>query len=151
MYIFSNQTASQHGSTILYIQPNGIITSLDETKLYVAESSSSNITNKRWWVFPINSDGTLGTGSVFFKPTDLTGMGNNDPDGMTIDERGNLYFTGLGGVWIVSPTGQELKRIRVPSPYNTSNICFGGADRKTLYITCQDKVYTLAMVVRGGE
>ena len=131
-------------------QPNGIIASLDETKLYVAESSSSNITYKRWWVFPINSNGTLGTGSVFFKPTDLTAMGTSDPDGMTIDERGNLYFTGLGGVWIVSPTGQELKRIRV-NTYNCSNICFGGPDMRTLYITCQDKVYTLAMVVRGGE
>jgi sugar lactone lactonase YvrE len=134
-------------------QPNGIITSLDETKLYVAESSSGlggTLTTKRWWVFPINSNGTLGTGSVFFKPTNLTGMGTSDPDGMTIDERGNLYFTGLGGVWIVSPTGQELKRIPVPT-YNCSNICFGGPDNKTLYITCQDKVYTLSMVVRGGE
>jgi sugar lactone lactonase YvrE len=130
-------------------QPNGIITSLDETKLYVAESSSSVNANKRWWVFPINSDGTLGTGTVFFKPTDLTSMRYTDPDGMTIDERGNLYFTGLGGLWIVSPTGQELKRIWITQ--QPSNICFGGADRKTLYITCQDKVYTLAMVVRGGE
>jgi len=131
-------------------QPNGIITSLDETKLYVAESSSSDLTKKRWWVFPINANGTLGAGSVFFKPANLTGMRDTDPDGMTIDERGNLYFTGLGGVWIVSPTGQELKRIPVPT-YNCSNICFGGPDYKTLYITCQDKVYTLAMVVRGGE
>ncbi len=120
---------------------------MDETKLYVAESSSSN--NKRWWVFPINADGTLGAGSVFFKPTDLTGMGTSDPDGMTIDERGNLYFTGLGGVWIVSPTGQELKMIQVSQ--NCSNICFGGPDNKTLCITCQDKVCSLAMVVRGGE
>jgi len=129
-------------------QPNGIITSLDETKLYVAESSSSDITKKRWWVFPINSDGTLGTGSVFFKPT--SPPATNDPDGMTIDERGNLYFCGLGGVWIVSPTGQELKRIPVVS-YNCSNIAFGGPENKTLYITCQDKVYSLAMCVRGGE
>jgi gluconolactonase len=131
-------------------QPNGIITSLDETKLYVSESSSSDNTKKRWWVFPINPNGTLGTGSVFFKPTDLTGMGTSDPDGMTIDERGNLYFTGLGGVWIVSPTGTELKRIPV-AIYNCSNVTFGGPDNKTLYITCQDKVYSLAMVVRGGE
>lgn len=132
-------------------QPNGIITSLDETKLYVAESSSSDPSKKRWWVFPINSDGTLGTGSVFFKPTDLTGMGTTDPDGMTIDEQGNLYFTGLGGVWIVSPTGQELDRIPISLSYQPSNICFGGPENKTLYITCQDKVYSLAMVVHGGE
>ncbi|HEY5504348.1 MAG TPA: SMP-30/gluconolactonase/LRE family protein, partial [Sedimentisphaerales bacterium] len=130
-------------------QPNGILTSLDETKLYVAESSSSDLTKKRWWVFPINADGTLGTGSVFFKPTNLTGMGTTDPDGMTIDERGNLYFTGLGGVWIVSPTGTEIKRISTPDV--PANVCFGGPDNKTLYITCNYRVYSLAMVVRGGE
>ncbi|MDD5327747.1 MAG: SMP-30/gluconolactonase/LRE family protein [Phycisphaerae bacterium] len=132
-------------------QPNGIITSLDETKLYVAESSSGpggSVSTKRWWVFPINSDGTLGTGSVFFKPT--SPPRTNDPDGMTIDERGNLYFCGLGGVWIVSPAGVELEMINVPT-YNCSNACFGGPENKTLYITCQDKVYTLDMVVRGGE
>jgi len=130
-------------------QPNGIITSLDETKLYVSESSSSDVSKKRWWVFPINADGTLGTGSVFFKPTNLTGMGTTDPDGMTIDVRGNLYFTGLGGVWIVSPTGTEIKRI--PTPDVPANVCFGGPDYRTLYITCNYRVYSLAMVVRGGE
>jgi sugar lactone lactonase YvrE len=130
-------------------QPNGIITSLDETNLYVAESSSSDVSKKRWWVFPINADGTLGTGSVFFKPTDLMGMGTSDPDGMTIDEFGNLYFTGLGGVWIVSPTGKELKRI--PMPDTSANVCFGGPDNRTLYITCNYRVYSLAMVVHGGE
>ncbi len=148
IYLLEPNGVSTRVNNIL-IQPNGIITSLDETKLYVAESSSSNNTYKRWWVFPINSNGTLGTGSVFFKPANTTGMGTTDPDGMTIDERGNLYFTGLGGVWVVSPTGQELKRI--PIPYQPSNICFGGPDGKTLYITCQDKVYSLAMLVRGGE
>ena len=131
-------------------QPNGIITSLDETKLYVAESSSGlggTVATKRWWVFPINSDGTLGAGSVFFRPTNPPNT--NDPDGMTIDERGNLYFCGLGGVWVASPNGQQLEMIRVSQ--NCSNICFGGPYQKTLYITCQDKVYSLAMLVRGGE
>ena len=127
-------------------QPNGILTSLDQTKLYVSESSSNNITYKRWWVFPINSDGTLGTGSVFFKPTTSY---TSDPDGMTIDARGNLYFTGLGGVWIVSPTGQQLKMI--PTPNVPANVCFGGPEYRTLYITCNYTVYSLAMVVRGGE
>ncbi len=128
-------------------QPNGIITSLDETKLYVAESSSSDNTKKRWWVFPINTNGTLGTGSVFFKPT--SPPRTNDPDGMTIDEYGNLYLTGLGGLWIVSPTGQQLKMIQVTE--DCANVCFGGPENKTLYITCNYKVYSLAMCVRGGE
>ena len=76
-------------------------------------------------------------------------MGTSDPDGMTIDNRGNLYFTGLGGVWIVSPTGAEIKRI--PTPNVPANVCFGGPNYRTLYITCNYKVYSLDMVVRGGE
>ncbi len=127
-------------------QPNGIIASNDGTKLYVAESSSSNTTWKRWWVFPINPDGTLGTGAVFFKPT--SPPSNNDPDGMTIDERGNLYFAGLGGIWIVSPQGEQLEM--VPVPEFCSNTTFGGPENKTLYITCEDKVYSLQMNVHGG-
>ncbi len=130
-------------------QPNGIITSLDETKLYVAESSTNDTSKMRWWVFPINSNGTLGAGSIFFQPTDLTGMRYADPDGMTIDERGNLYLTGMGGVWIVSPTGVELKRIPIAEQAN--NMTFGGTDYTTLYIACKDKVYSLDMAVHGGE
>ncbi len=127
-------------------QPNGTIASNDNTKLYVSESSSSNITRKRWWVYPINPDGTLGTGTVFFKPT--SPPNTYDPDGMTTDERGNLYFAGLGGIWIVSPEGEQLEM--VPIPEFCSNITFGGPQNKTLYMTCQDKVYSLAMNVHGG-
>jgi sugar lactone lactonase YvrE len=145
VYLLTPDGSITRVNNALY-QPNGILTSLDETKLYVSESSSNDITKKRWWVFPINSDGTLGTGSVFFKPTTSY---TSDPDGMTIDERGNLYFTGLGGVWIVSPTGQQIKMI--PTPDVPANVCFGGPDYKTLYITCNYRVYSLAMVVRGGE
>jgi gluconolactonase len=128
-------------------QPNGIITSLDETKLYVS-AGSSNPSYQKWWVFDINTDGTLSTGSVFFNPTSAPDR-TNVPDGITIDERGNLYFTGLGGVWIVSPAGVQLDFISLPNaPFN---IAFGGTNGKTLYMTCKNKVYSLAMCVRGGE
>jgi gluconolactonase len=126
-------------------QPNGIVSSNNDSKLYVAESSSSDITRKRWWVFPINGDGTLGTGSVFFKPKNPPST--NDPDGMTIDEYGNLYFCGLGGVWIVSPAGEPIEMI--PVPEFCSNVAFGGPANRILYVTCQNKVYSLAMLVRG--
>ncbi len=130
------------------LQPNGIIASLDETKLYVSESATWDNSKKRWWVYPINADGTLGTGSIFFKPS-VPMVNNKDPDGMTIDERGNLYLTGLGGLYIVSPTGQELRRF--PIAQQTNNMTFGGTDYKTLYIACQDYVYSLDMEVHGGE
>jgi sugar lactone lactonase YvrE len=127
-------------------QPNGLEASNDGTKLYVAESSSSVQANKRWWVFPINANGSLGTGSVFFRPTSPPNW--NDPDGMTIDEYGNLYFCGMGGVWIISPQGVQLDMI--PVPEFITNVCFGGPENKTLYITGDTKVYSLAMQVRGG-
>ncbi len=131
-------------------QPNGVVASIDGTKLYVSESASGpggGNSYKRWWVYPINANGTLGTGSVFFQPGSPPNY--NDPDGMTIDEYGNLYFTGMGGVWIVSPAGVQLAMISVTQA--TSNVTFGGPDNRTLFITCQDKVYSLAMNVRGGE
>ncbi|MGA2093058.1 MAG: SMP-30/gluconolactonase/LRE family protein [Sedimentisphaerales bacterium] len=130
-------------------QPNGIITSLDETKLYVAESrTNADTSRQRWWIFDINPDGSLSNGAIFFKPSNPPDN-THVADGMTIDELGNLYFCGLGGVWIVSPAGQQLGFISGVKPYN---ICFGGNDGRTLYlVTGNGKLYSLAMVVRGGE
>ena len=121
--------------------PNGIIASLDGRWVYVGDSHL-----KQWWRFPVRSDGLLGKGGVFFQPTTES---KRSPDGMTIDEFGNLYFTGLGGVWIVSPSGAKLDFISVPE--FASNVTFGGRDGRTLFITCSRKVYSLAMRVRGGR
>lgn len=123
-------------------KPNGVISSLDGSKLYVAESSGL-----QWWVFNIATDGMLDAGSVFFKPTNPPDPGNV-PDGMTIDEFGNLYFSGLGGIWIVSPDGHLLEFIDTPP---ILNVTFGGPAGKTLYMTCQNGVYGLAMYVRGAR
>jgi gluconolactonase len=147
VYLLKSGTLTKVNNNSI-IQPNGVIASLDETKLYVSESSTADNSKKRWWVFPINSNGTLGTGSIFFKPSSPM-VTNKDPDGMTIDERGNLYLTGLGGLYIVSPTGVELMRISIIEQAN--NLTFGGPDYKTLYIACADRVYSLDMAVHGGE
>ncbi len=120
--------------------PNGLITSLDGKTLYVADSY-----RKHWRSYPVLEDGTLGEGKVFFDPdTD----DRSDPDGMTIDENGNLYFAGRGGVWVVDAHGKQLGFIKVPE--FCSNLTFGGIDGKTLFLTCKGKVYSLAMQVRGG-
>lgn len=147
VYLLKNGTLTKVNNNSI-IQPNGVIASLDETKLYVSESSTADNSKKRWWVFPINPDGTLGTGYIFFQPSNPM-VNNRDPDGMTIDERGNLYLTGLGGLYIVSPTGVELMRISIALQSN--NLVFGGPEYKTLYIACQDKIYSLEMAVHGGE
>ncbi|GEM_PF-107751 len=127
-------------------KPNGVIASLNGKKLYVAESGSGG--NGQWRVFNIALDGTLDAGTVFFKPDTLPSP-NNVPDGMTIDEFGNLYFSGFGGVWIVSPQGELLEFIDTPT--DVFNVTFGGSAGKTLYMTCQNGVYSLAMYVRGAR
>lgn len=120
---------------------NGIIGSLDGSILYVSDSSM------KWWrSYPVNPDGSVGAGSLFFNPSTPN---TNDPDGMTIDEFGNLYFAGRGGFWIVSPEGQQLDML--PVPEFVTNLTFGGTDGRTLYITCNGKVYSLAMEARGGR
>lgn len=121
--------------------PNGIEASLDGKTLYVADSNQ-----KLWRSYPIKDDGTLGEGKVFFNPECES---KADPDGMTIDEKGNLYFTGRGGVWCVSPEGKGLGFI--PVPEFASNCSFGGEEGRTLYITCSKKVYALKMGVKGGR
>eukprot|EP00913_Durusdinium_trenchii_P023363 g21941.t1 len=121
--------------------PNGVITSLDGKTLYVGDSHLM-----LWRSYPIKSDGTVGPGKVFFHPKTALKIA---PDGMTIDEKGNLYFSGCGGVWVVQPDGEPLGLI--PVPEFCSNAGFGGKDGKTLYLTCSKKVYSLRMNVRGGR
>ncbi|MFA5555130.1 MAG: SMP-30/gluconolactonase/LRE family protein, partial [Phycisphaerae bacterium] len=128
-------------------QPNGIMASLDGTKLYVS-SGSTVAAYKQCWVFDIYPDGTLSSETLFFVPSNPPNP-SNVLDGMTIDELGNLYFSGLGGIWIVSPQGQQLGFISLPQA--VYNVTFGGPKGKTLYMTCNNKVYSLAMTVRGGE
>lgn len=120
---------------------NGLISSLSGDTLYVSDSQM------KWWrSYPVNADGSVGAGSVFFDPSTSN---QNDPDGMTIDELGNLYFAGRGGFWIVSPDGQQLDMVAVPE--FVTNLTFGGVEGRTLYITCDGKLYSLAMEVRGGR
>jgi gluconolactonase len=66
---------------------------------------------------------------------------------MTIDEEGNLYLTGRG-VTVVSSSGKRVEHIEIPKGW-TANVCFGGADRKTLFVTALDSVFTLRMKVAG--
>jgi len=67
---------------------------------------------------------------------------------MTLDEHGNLYFGGSEGVSVYSPQGERLGFIKVPE--FAANVCFGGADRKTLFITARSSLYALKMDVSGG-
>lgn len=124
--------------------PNGIIASNDGLTVYVGDSSQKN-----WRSYAVLPRGMMGVGSVFFSPdpkykSDADGA----PDGMTIDAEGNLYLSGGSRVWVVTPTGHSLGVISTPS--FCSNVTFGGEDGKTLFLTCNKKVYSLQMNVAGG-
>lgn len=114
-------------------KPNGIVGTPDGKKLYVADIGAN-----KTYVYDIEEDGYL-TNRVLFAE-----MGS---DGMTIDHRGNVYLTGKG-VTIFNNKGKQIGHIPVDAPW-TANVCFGGGDRKTLFITASDAVYSLEMKVRG--
>lgn len=120
--------------------PNGVITSLDGQWLIVGDSVDAI-----WWRYPILEDGSVGERELFFDPPTENRL---DPDGMTIDEHGNFYLTGRGGVWVASPDGEPLGLI--PTPQFCSNVTIGGPDGHTLYMTGRNTVWRLALNVGIG-
>ncbi len=115
------------------VQPNGIIGTPDGKKLYVAD-----IKARKTYVYTINKDGTLSNKKLFCE------LGS---DGMTIDNEGNVYLTGKG-VSVFDKTGTRIRQIDIDERW-TANVAFGGRDRRTLFITASDSIYTLKMRVRG--
>jgi gluconolactonase len=114
-------------------QPNGIIGSPDGKRLYVADIRAS-----KTYVYDIQPDGTLANKRLF------AAMGS---DGMTMDEKGNIYLTGRG-VTIFNPAGEQIGQIPVEGNW-TANVCFGGKDMQTLFITASQYLYSLRMIVKG--
>ncbi|SHM62080.1 gluconolactonase [Cyclobacterium lianum] len=115
------------------VKPNGLVGTPDGKKLYV-----SDIGDKKTYVYDIEEDGYLTNRRVFVE------MGS---DGMTLDNRGNVYLTG-DGVTIFDSKGDKIGHIPVDENW-TANVCFGAGDRKTLFITASGSVYTFPMKVRG--
>ena len=107
-------------------RPNGIAFSPDEKTLYVTNQ-------RKWMAYDIQPDGSIANGRVFFDATDMEGTGGSD--GMKSDSKGNLYCTGPGGVLIFTPDGKHLGTIQLPE--QPSNVAWGDADGKTLYITAR--------------
>lgn len=117
------------------VKPNGIIGTPDGKKLYVAD-----IGDKKTYVYDIEGDGSLSNRQLF------TEMGS---DGMTIDNKGNIYLTGKG-VTIFNKKGEKLGNIPVDAPW-TANVTFGGEEHSTLFITASQYLYSLKMKVKGAR
>jgi gluconolactonase len=122
--------------------PNGLAFSPDEKYLYVGNWDVSRKVVMRYEVKP---DGTLTNGQVFF---DMTGApGEEALDGLKVDRRGNLYVSGPGGVWIISPEAKHLGTLKAPEL--PANFAWGDADGKTLYITARTSLYRIRLNVSG--
>ena len=125
-----------HGDVVRVIdnlvKPNGIIGTADGKQLYVTDPG-----DKKTYVYRI-----LGGGSL----TARRQIAPYGSDGMTLDERGNLYLTS-GGIRVYSPQGKQIALIEIPE--GPANVTFGGKDSKTLFVTAQTGFYSLRMNVRG--
>lgn len=116
------------------VKPNGITGSADGKYLFVAD-----IGDNKTYRFSINADGTLSGKQLFV---------SQGSDGITLDNRGNLYLTG-NGVTVYDPMGKKIAYLPVPEKW-TANICFGGKDRDVLFMTAGPSVYYLKMKVKGN-
>jgi gluconolactonase len=120
---------------------NGLAFSPDEKYLYV-NGSRDNYVNR----YEVLADGALANGKLFIDlAKDATERGITD--GLRVDTKGNLYETGPGGVWIISPEGKHLGTIRAPE--QSTNIGFGDADRKSLYIAARTSIYKIRVITPG--
>lgn len=116
-----------------FVRPNGIIGTPDGKYLYVAD-----INDKKTYRFTIQKDGSLKDQTVFIP---------QGSDGMTIDNKGNIYISG-NGITVYNSKGEKIEHINVPAKW-TANLCFSGKDRRELFITASESVYTLQMQVKG--
>ena len=126
-------------------RPNGLCFSPDEKILYVANSDPENPV---WMAYPVNDDGTLGKGRVFFDSTPWAKQNQPGlPDGMKADHEGNLFATGPGGLHVFAPDGTHLGV--VDTGQRTSN-CNWGDDGSTLYITVHMYLARIRTLTKGN-
>jgi len=138
-------------------RPNGIALGPDEKTLYVVDSCPVAGGNRKIWAFELSADGVPGGQRLLFDFA--PGRGG---DGMTVDSQGNLYVAaGISrprgphetdevppGIYVLTPAGQLLGRIPIPEDVLT-NVTFGGAELKTLYITAGKTLYSIGVTVAG--
>ena len=122
--------------------PNGIVFSPDEKYLYVGNWDTEKKIIMR---YEVSADGTLSNGAVFFNMTQAAG--EDAVDGIKVDQQGNLYVSGPGGLWIISPEAKHLGTI-IP-PKHPHNIAWGGDDGRTLYMTAQGTLYRMPLNIPG--
>jgi gluconolactonase len=143
---FSGVFAVREGGVILVADelagPNGLAFSPDERFLYVGNWDPSSKVIMR---YALDEQSAVREATVF---ADLTAEPGDDAlDGLKVDEAGNVYACGPGGVWIIAPSGERLGLLRLPE--DPHNLAWGDADRRTLYITALTGVYRIRLEIPG--
>ncbi len=122
-----------------FVQPNGLCFSPDGSRLYVNDTERMNIS-----VFSVADGRPSAPGRVF---ADVSGEGEGGPDGMKVDEFGNVWCTGPGGLHVFDATGQHIGHLPVPEV--VGNFAWGGAEMRSLFICASSSLYRIETTVRG--
>jgi len=140
-YVFRFDPVSRRVASVISDpeMPNGLCFSPDEKKLYVADSGKAH----QILVYDVTDQDLLVNGRVFCV------IDKGVPDGMRCDEKGNLWSTAGDGIHIFSPDGKLVTKI--PVPETPANLCFGGADGKTLFITARTSLYCIQTNIKGAR
>ncbi|NUX54697.1 SMP-30/gluconolactonase/LRE family protein [Paraburkholderia youngii] len=124
--------------------PNGLVLSPDEKVLFVAMTRGNSV-----WRVPLQADGSVSKVGQFF-----TSYGPSGPDGLTIDSEGRLLVAnpGLGRAWVLNHRAEPVEILTSPEGASLTNLCFGGADMKTLFMTesVSGTVLKATMTVAGA-
>jgi gluconolactonase len=115
-------------------RPNGLAFSLDQTRIYIADTNRNHLR-----VFEVAEDGHLSEGREFCQLP--------SPDGIKVDTQGNVWATAEDGVRVIAPDGTLLETLKFPQ--QPANCAFGGANGKTLYVTARSAVYSIPIRVPG--
>lgn len=118
-----------------FVRPNGIVGTADGKHLYIADIGAG-----KTYRYVMEMNGNLSQKTLLME---------HGSDGMTLDEKGNIYVTGAGSVLVFDAKGTQIATIKVP--VNPSNLCFAGKNKNILFITARKSIYILPMNVKGIE
>lgn len=139
-FVFRHDPKSGRTTAVIkdFVQPNGLAFSPDEKKLYVADSGEP----RHIRVFTVAADGSVAGGAVFCT------IDKGGPDGIRVDVAGRVWSSTGDGVQIFGPDGRLIGRILLPE--SAANLCFGGDDGKTLFMTARKSLYAVKVAVAGA-
>jgi gluconolactonase len=124
-------------------QPNGLCFSPDESIMYVNDSQEIEVK-----AFDVAPDGRLENMRRLMTGIGTSETGKGSPDGMECDELGNVWCSGGGGIWVITPEGEKLGVVQIPGV--CGSLAWGGPDRKDLFVMGSDKLYRLRTLVASA-